>query len=65
VAFSPVHPILTSGGQDHQVRLWDITCGECLRVLADHTGIVTAVAFSPDGTLLASASGDQTVRVGT
>jgi tetratricopeptide (TPR) repeat protein len=34
-----------------------------VHALRDHTGAVTGVAFSPDGSRLASASADQTVRV--
>lgn len=34
-----------------------------LQKLEGHTGWVSAVAFSQDGSLLASASGDQTVRL--
>jgi WD40 repeat protein len=34
-----------------------------VQTLKGHTGIVTAVAFSGDGQLLASASGDRTVRL--
>ena len=38
---------------------WD----SCLQVLEGHTGPVNAVAFSPRSGLLASASGDRTVRL--
>ena len=48
---------------DHTVRLWET--GTCMpaRTLTGHTEGVWAVAFSADGSLLASASDDHTVRV--
>ena len=45
------------------MRLWDVAQGRQVRVLAGHTEQVESVSFSPDGTLLASASWDLTVKL--
>ena len=63
VAFSPYGKILTSGGYDRTVRLWEVRTGKMLTTLKSHTGWVRSVAFSPDGKTLASGSADQTVHL--
>ena len=77
VAFSPDGKILASGvgdaffpeffpeSSDNRVKLWDVASGEPIASLGGHTGEVWSVAFSPDGTMLASAGGtfDNTVKL--
>jgi WD40 repeat protein len=48
---------------DQSVRLFDPRAGRLLRVLAAHGDEVSDVAFSPDGTRLATASADRTFAV--
>jgi predicted NACHT family NTPase len=55
--------MLASTGNDLTVRLWDVESGEELQRLTGHKDFVQSVAFHPEGTLLASASFDQTVRL--
>jgi WD40 repeat protein len=45
------------------VRLWDSASGRALLVLRGHEKEVTAVAFHPDGSRLASSSRDATIRI--
>jgi WD40 repeat protein len=40
------------------IRVWNVKTGKVIAVLKGHEYSVTSVAFSPDGTLLASVSGD-------
>jgi len=55
VAFSPHAPIAASAGYDNLVRLWELPGGQPLHAIEGDEGGVEAVAFSPDGTMLASA----------
>ena len=45
------------------IRIWDVLVRDGVRDLYGHASFPTGIAFSPDGTSLASASHDQTVRV--
>ena len=45
------------------MRLWEIAGATQTALLEGHNSGVNGVAFSPDGTLLASASDDGSVRL--
>ena len=45
------------------MQLWDVVTGEPIVTLEGHTSGVSSVSFSPDGSTLASGSGDDTVRL--
>jgi cytochrome c len=52
-----------TGGEDGKIALWQGAAAEPAKVFDGHKGQVAALALSPDGTRLASASWDETVRI--
>jgi WD40 repeat protein len=53
-----------SGSDDGTVRLWDATTGQPIgQPLTGHTDKVNSIAYSPEGTRLATGSDDKTVRL--
>ncbi len=62
VAFSPDGNTLAVGTWNSTIELWEVGTRQRSATLQGHTGAVTSVAFSRDGTL-ASASRDKTVRL--
>lgn len=55
----PGGKLLALAGDDHVVRLWDVTSTREVRLLREHTDWVRTVAFSPDGQTLATAGNDR------
>jgi WD40 repeat protein/tRNA A-37 threonylcarbamoyl transferase component Bud32 len=45
------------------IQMWDVATGREVRSLTGHGNSITAHAFSPDGSRLATASRDQTIRL--
>jgi WD40 repeat protein len=57
--------LLAEGGRwgDASIKIREVAGGKVYRVLEGHPGIVHALAFSPDGSRVASGSGDRLVRL--
>ena len=45
------------------IQVWDLASGQVTQTLEGHEGFVKCITSSPDGSQLASASDDGTVRV--
>ncbi len=76
LAFSPDSKRLaTAGGEESTIRIWDVATGKALLAIEDpvilpgaverrqpHGGYTKAIAYSPDGKILASGLEDGTIR---
>jgi WD40 repeat protein len=56
LAFSPDGRTLASGANDGAIKLWNLASMQEAATLHGHEGPVFVVAFSPSGSLLASAA---------
>jgi WD40 repeat protein len=63
ITFAPDSRTLAVSDMGGPVQLWDVTAGTLTATLHGHDDGVLGLAFSPDGHLLASSSGDKTTAV--
>ncbi len=53
---------IATGGEDGKVKIWNTSSGFAFVTFSEHTGPVTAIAFSPRTNAVFTASVDGTVR---
>ena len=58
MCYSPDGKTIASAGQGNDVWLWDADTGQHLKTLVGHTNDINSICFSPNGGIIASASGD-------
>jgi general transcriptional corepressor TUP1 len=63
VCFSPDGQYLATGGEDKEIKIWNIESKMIANRYRGHEDEILRVAFSSDGTKLASGAVDKTVRL--
>ena len=63
VAIDPRGGLVATGERSGRIRIWDLGSRRARTELTGHTKGIERLAFSPDGSLLASAGGDGLVRL--
>lgn len=63
--WSPDGALVAAGAKDKKIYLYDPDWAELVGTVTGHADLVTAVAWSPDGTTLASTAGGQLVQEAT
>jgi WD40 repeat protein len=58
LALHPDGQLLAIAGDDHWIRIWDLSTGQPVKKFVAHNDWVRTLAFSPHGDLLASAGSD-------
>src|SRR5262249_21350216 len=54
---------LTFAAEDRTIKLWDVHAGQWVRPFAPNTAPICSLAFTPDGTRIASIGSDGTVKL--
>jgi WD40 repeat protein len=62
-AISPAGNLLAAAYDDNTIHIWDISARQEVMSLFGHSGSITDLRFTSDGTLLISASLDGTIRL--
>jgi WD40 repeat protein len=63
IVFSPDGKLAATAGENFKAKIFNPVTGAVLLTLPGHTSGISGVAFSPDGTRLATGSWDHTARV--
>ncbi|CAM2069753.1 Non-specific serine/threonine protein kinase [Sulfidibacter corallicola] len=63
VAFAPGDELLAMACTDHKIRLLDARTGRAVGTFSGHVDEISDMAFSSDGSLLASVAMDRTIRL--
>lgn len=63
LAISPDSHSLICASRDNSIKIWQLTTGNLIRTLSDHSLPVMSVAIAPDGETVVSGSRDSSIKI--